>query len=166
VSDSTLVDLFRHHAWANDRLVRACEPLDDAVLDATVPGTFGSIRDTLRHVAFNEERYLAFLNGQEPPETNDVPSNPAAIRERLRRSGEGFIAVAERLAPGTVLRSEYEGESVALPASILVIHAINHATEHRAQIAAILTQNGIEPPSMDGWTYLETMAAPASSSSS
>jgi len=32
---------------------------------------------------------------------------------------------------------------------------INHATEHRAQIMAILTQLGIQPPDLDGWSYFE-----------
>ena len=38
---------------------------------------------------------------------------------------------------------------------LLLVQAINHATEHRTQVAAILTQLGIEPPGMDGWTYHE-----------
>jgi uncharacterized damage-inducible protein DinB len=34
-----------------------------------------------------------------------------------------------------------------------MIQAINHATEHRVHIAAILTQLGVEPPTLDGWQY-------------
>jgi uncharacterized damage-inducible protein DinB len=30
---------------------------------------------------------------------------------------------------------------------------VNHGTEHRSQVATILTQLGVEPPEMDGWTY-------------
>jgi uncharacterized damage-inducible protein DinB len=37
----------------------------------------------------------------------------------------------------------------------LLTQAINHSTEHRAQIATILTQQGIEPPDMSGWAYME-----------
>ena len=32
---------------------------------------------------------------------------------------------------------------------------INHATEHRAQIMAILTHLGIQPPELDSWGYFE-----------
>jgi uncharacterized damage-inducible protein DinB len=32
---------------------------------------------------------------------------------------------------------------------------INHATEHRAQIMAILTQLGITPPELDSWSYFD-----------
>ena len=43
-----------------------------------------------------------------------------------------------------------------MPVSLFLIQAINHGTEHRSQIATILTQIGVEPPEMDGWTYFET----------
>jgi len=32
---------------------------------------------------------------------------------------------------------------------------INHATEHREQIKAIMTGLGIEPPDLQGWAYFE-----------
>lgn len=38
---------------------------------------------------------------------------------------------------------------------MVLVQAINHATEHRAQIMTTLTQAGVEPPSLDGWTYGE-----------
>ncbi len=41
------------------------------------------------------------------------------------------------------------------PRPILLTQVINHATEHRAQIMAILTQLGIEPPELDAWTYFD-----------
>jgi len=40
-----------------------------------------------------------------------------------------------------------------MPVGLFLLQAINHATEHRSQVASILTQLGIEPPNMDGWTY-------------
>ena len=40
-----------------------------------------------------------------------------------------------------------------MPAQLLLLQAINHGTEHRSQIATVLTQHGVEPPSMDGWTF-------------
>ena len=48
---SILGKMFEHNRWANLRAVEACAGLTDAQLDATVPGTYGSVRDTLMHVA-------------------------------------------------------------------------------------------------------------------
>ncbi len=36
----------------------------------------------------------------------------------------------------------------------LIVQEITHATEHRAQIAAIITQLGLEPPDMSVWQYI------------
>jgi uncharacterized damage-inducible protein DinB len=35
----------------------------------------------------------------------------------------------------------------------VVIQAINHAIDHRSQIATLLSQQDIEPPDLDGWSY-------------
>jgi uncharacterized damage-inducible protein DinB len=40
-----------------------------------------------------------------------------------------------------------------MPASLILLQAVNHSTEHRSQVATILTQLQIEPPAMDGWAY-------------
>jgi uncharacterized damage-inducible protein DinB len=37
---------------------------------------------------------------------------------------------------------------------LLLTQSINHATEHRAHINAILTQVDVEPPSLDGWAWM------------
>jgi uncharacterized damage-inducible protein DinB len=63
---SILAELFDHHRWANLRAADACARLSDAELDATVPGTAGTIRHTLMHIAGAEQRYLLRLNGRQP----------------------------------------------------------------------------------------------------
>ena len=40
------------------------------------------------------------------------------------------------------------------------LQAINHATEHRAHVATILSQHGVAPPELDGWTYDEEKVKP------
>ena len=44
---------------------------------------------------------------------------------------------------------------VEYPLASLISQALGHSTEHRAQIAAIITQLGLEPPDMSGWAYME-----------
>ncbi|MGH2379928.1 MAG: DinB family protein [Candidatus Limnocylindria bacterium] len=60
-STPILVEIFRHHAWANERLVEACASLGSTELDLTVPGTYGSVRDTIVHLLAAEERFVALL---------------------------------------------------------------------------------------------------------
>jgi uncharacterized damage-inducible protein DinB len=40
-----------------------------------------------------------------------------------------------------------------MPVSLFLLQAVNHGTEHRSQIATILTRIGEQPPPMDGWTF-------------
>lgn len=157
---STLVQLFRHNLWANLRLIDACRGLSDAQLDASpADGVYGTARDTLRHIVLNEERYLKALQGlplQDPSGTPTSTPSLDELRARSRQSGEGLVAAAEKLPEGHVLQGTWNGQPYTIPAAALLIQAINHATEHRAQIAAVLTQVGVQPPAMDGWTFEES----------
>jgi uncharacterized damage-inducible protein DinB len=47
---SLLADAFDHHVWATLTVLDACGSLTDEQLATTVPGTYGSILDTLRHL--------------------------------------------------------------------------------------------------------------------
>jgi uncharacterized damage-inducible protein DinB len=153
-----LADLFRHNLWANLALVDRCAALPEGMLGMNVPGTYGTIRDTLLHIAGPEERYLTAITGA-PEIRNPVleETNPdlATVREHLRRSGEGFIAFAEAVEGDPNLRVLWHGETHEAPASLFLVQAINHATEHRSQIMTALTQAGVTPPDLDGWTWDE-----------
>lgn len=158
--DTPLVVLFRHNLWANLRLMDACLVLDAAQLSETAGGTYGTIYDTLHHIARAEQSYLIILTGRQP-ETRlrfDRATNMAEIREQARLAGEGMIAYAARVAPSDVGYSDDdEDENLVwpIPAGMLLTQVINHATEHRAQIMTILTQQGIEPPDLSGWAFMD-----------
>jgi uncharacterized damage-inducible protein DinB len=151
-----LVDLLRHHLWANLRLLDGCEALTDDQLDETIHGTFGSIRATLSHLAGAEESYIARLTGEWPADAlrEDAEAGIADIRAHLRRSGEGLIREAQRVGEIGHIRVSWGGNVWQVPAGIILAQAINHATEHRAQISTIITQQGLEPPEVDGWAYV------------
>ncbi len=152
----SLVEMFRHNAWANERLFDACEGLSDAQLDATVAGTFGTVRDTLVHIVGAQERFVAALSGAESVSRERQPyRGPVELRDAARASSDALVALAGQATSGATVTTIDRGERFTLPVWLLLVQAITHATEHRTQVAAILTQQGIEPPGMDGWTYHE-----------
>ena len=170
--DSILTEMFRHNLWANLTLLDLCATLPDEILETDVPGTFGTIRETLGHLAGTEEGYLAGLVGEIAPDSSldeEVSPNLATLRERALRvgevlalatvrehavkSGKGLIAYTEAVAGNPTVRVAWFGQAYEMPASLLLVQAINHATEHRAQIKTALTQAGIAPPELDGWTW-------------
>jgi len=44
-----------------------------------------------------------------------------------------------------------------VPKPIILTQVITHATEHRAQMMAMLTPLGIAPPKRDGWAYFAAL---------
>lgn len=155
-----LVEMFRHNLWANQQLLELCAGLDDDLLAATAPGTYGRVHDTLVHMVRSEEGYLFALTGERGvPLQNKVDGLPKIeeLRERSRRSGERLIEYAERDGGEGTLSGIYQGSPYEMPAAIPLLQAINHATEHRTHIATILTQQDVEPPTLDGWQYGEDM---------
>src|SRR6476620_5183527 len=147
-----LADAFGHHVWASIRVLDACAGLDDAQLATTVPGTYGSILDTLRHLVDADVFYLNVLQGGEPEpfdETGDIPT--------LRAVMEAHDAVWQRLIAGdldpatVVIEHEDSGYDTHAPLGIRLAQALHHGTAHRSQICPTLTSLGIEPPDIDVW---------------
>jgi len=151
----TLTTLFRHNRWANERILERCAGLTEEQLDATIVGAFGSIRDTLQHIVTAERSYFSRISTGQPfrrPE-GAPPLTIAEMTESVRMSGSGLIEWAPKVEAGDTVQVNWEGAPRAVPKTILLTQAINHATEHRAQIMAILTQLGIQPPELDSWSY-------------
>lgn len=157
--DAALVMLFKHNLWANLRLLDACAGLDEEILNAGAPGTFGKVGDTLDHIVGSESGYFYRLNTGQPKPSgvpNEVFPGIEELRERARRSGEGLIEVAGRFQPGEVFRVNWkDGNVYDIPAEVYLAQVITHATEHRSQVMTILTQLGIEPPDLSVWAYCE-----------
>ena len=61
-----LTTLFSHNLWANTTLLEHCAGLGEEQLDASIVGTFGSIRATLTHMARSEESYLHRIITRQP----------------------------------------------------------------------------------------------------
>lgn len=154
---ATLTVLFSHHVWANLRLLECCAALSDEQLDGAMAGAFGTIRDTLQHIVRAEQSYFARIStGQPLQRSPDAPPlSLAAMAESLRATGDGLIAWAPRVSAEDVVQIDWDGVPRAVPKSIILTQVINHATEHRAQIMAIMTQLGVEPPELDGWGYFD-----------
>ena len=153
----TLTTLFSHNLWANLRLLERCAALSNEQLDATMSGAYGSIRDTLHHIATGEQLYFSLISiGQRYDRPKDAP--PLTIAEMtasVRTTGAGLIEWAGQVQADDTAHAYDDEQAVPhyIPKVIILTQAINHATEHRAQIMVMLTQLGIAPPELDGWTY-------------
>ena len=85
-----LDDAFGHHVWATIQLIDACLALSDEQLSTTVPGTYGSILDTMRHLVGGDAGYLFVLSkGQvaEMSEADEGKLTLSDLRAVMERNG-------------------------------------------------------------------------------
>ncbi len=154
-----LATIFRHNLWANLRLIDCCAALTSEQLNATLAGTFGTIRDTLEHIVTSEQSYFSRIStGQRYPRPDDAP--PLSMEEMLalaRATGSGLIEWAPKVQAGDTVEVDWDGTPRDVPKSIILAQVINHATEHRSQIMAVLTQIGVEPPDLQPWEYFDQL---------
>lgn len=155
-----LEKLYEHNNWANLQIIEACLALTDEQLDAQPhSATIGSIRDALEHFITSQQGYLRLLTMPLEQRLNPVPDPPLGeMVEAARRSGEGFVALMRDLSniPATPVETR---DGYYVETWVLIVQAINHATEHREQIKSMLTALGVTPPNIDGWDYGEVTQA-------
>jgi len=148
---NVLLELFRHKTWATLKVIEFCQGLPAEHLEATLPGTYGSVRATLVHLANAETNYQARLLGQPMPEPIEPGADLAVVAERLR----ALAPVWERLLQDPELPDREIGGGrlgTALGVAPLA-QAIHHADAHRTHVLSILGARGLEVPEPDLWAY-------------
>ena len=152
---SELIELFKHNLWANLTILNACEKLTDEQLDTPFVCSYGTIRQTLVHFAGGEELYVHMLLGQPRPPGREEAGFQSfeQLRELLTSTGQKLIEIVENNSiPANYL--ELAGNQTEdLTGSMVILLAINHATEHRAHINSAFSHLGLPPVEIDGWAY-------------
>ncbi len=148
-------DAFGHHVWATLRVIDACLELSPEQLETTVPGTYGSILETVRHLVGADSSYLFVIGGGR---TSPIDEDHMDLRELRAAMEEHRVAwaqvVAEDLDPDAVLvRHREDGSEALAPLGIRLAQVLHHGTDHRSQICTALTTLGIEPPRIDVWDF-------------
>jgi uncharacterized damage-inducible protein DinB len=148
-------DAFDHHVWASLRLMDVCLELTPEQLETSVPGTYGSIVDTVRHLVGADASYLFVTSGGTFPRIDEDSMTLPELRAQMATHGAAWNGVLDADPdPTTVLtRHRDDGTSTDAPVGIRLAQVVHHGTDHRSQICTALTTLGIEPPYIDVWDY-------------
>ena len=155
MTKTLLDDAFAHHMWATLQVMDVCADLEPDQLEATAPGTYGSILDTLRHIVAADSGYLFAMTGGKVQPIDEEQMDLA----ELRKATEGFASeyaslLATDLDPDqVVVRHREDGSETHAPLGIRLAQVVHHGTDHRSQVCTILTTLGVEPPMIDVWDF-------------
>ena len=153
---SDLSDAFAHHVWATLRLLDVCQELGPEQLETAVPGTYGSILETMRHLVEGDSDYLSIMTGDRShlieTEQMDLPD----LRGVMENDGILWASLLRRDLDSSAMVKEIDaddGYERDATTGIRLAQALHHGTDHRSQICTALTALGVEPPGIDAWTY-------------
>ncbi len=154
MNDDALRLAVRHNCWANLELIAFCAKLPAEQLAWTVPGTFGTIRQTLQHIVAAEQGYLLGLTGEMPPRGLFTPDTSAALDELTDRE-RSVQQRCERLlaAPFDAARVTSRPNRPQATAGVVISQLVHHGSDHRAHVGTILGAHGEQPPDLDVWAY-------------
>src|SRR5215469_469341 len=147
---TALLQLCQHSTWATLGLIRYCQGLAAEDLDATMPGTYGTIRATLRHLVESEDADLTDLTGEHPEPLPDDPVALDALAARIEALGPRW----ERFALDIELQ---ERELVTkdgrwrVPGLVPLAAMLQHANEHRTHVLSILGALGHTVSGISSW---------------
>lgn len=144
----------RFNRWANRRLYDSCAALDAQQWEAPLPGAFGTLRDTLAHVAEVDLLWLA-RGGRRLPVTVKAGEaiDVATLSERRRAIDDSLVLWTEVLGEDELdQRLSYrdtEGVARETPLALALAHMFDHQSFHRGEASAMLTALGGEAPALD-----------------
>ena len=150
-----ILESFDYTRWADGHMLRAAAELSSEQFTRDMGSSFPSIRDTLVHMLAVHWVWLSRWEGVSPREMPREWKECTLIE--LRRAWQDVGArqavylssLTDRDLDRELRYTNTAGQPFAMPLGRSLRHVVNHATYHRGQVATMLRQMGVKPPSTD-----------------
>ncbi|MEW5984639.1 MAG: DinB family protein [Acidobacteriota bacterium] len=158
---ATTAALFRHDAWANERMLAAASHLALADFVRNLKSSHASIRDTLVHIVWAEWIWLQRWKGMSPalvfspadfPDVHTLHERHIAVEAERSAFLEGLTEDGLR---EVVEYRNLRGETWRYPLWQQIHHVLNHSAHHRGQVGTMLRQVGAVCPETDLLVYYD-----------
>jgi len=150
--------LFAYDRWATRRVLDVLAGLDPAVWTRTNVVDERGLGGILVHHLGASQRWRIAFETQGGGESPSPESEPLPAIDDLRARWETEWAAVDALLAG--LSDEFPGYVYdGVPVWQMLVHVVNHGTQHRAEAAALLTAEGRSPGELDLINYAEEQAA-------
>jgi uncharacterized damage-inducible protein DinB len=148
--------LYAYDRWATRRVLGVLDGVDDDLWTSTdVVGERGLGGILVHQLGAHQRWRHGFQETGESPEPEEEPL--PTIDELRARWDDEWRAVDAWLPTLTDGFIAYVHEGV--PVWQMLVHVVNHGTQHRAEAAALLTADGRSPGELDLIFYAEEQAA-------
>ena len=159
--------LFEYNYWANERILGAVQQLTPEQYGAPVPGlSFSSVRATLVHTLSAEIIWrMRCLEGVSPVtllREADFPTLDSLRRlwaDEEAATRQGLARLTDESLAGQLAYRTTEGQLMEETLWKLLVHLVNHGTQHRAETAVALTGYGRSPGNVDLIVFLRERSA-------
>jgi len=151
-----ILTLYDYNYWANAKVLEAASHLGKEVLCAPAPQSHGSLRGTLVHILAVEWMWrMRCRAGESPPRY--IPPERFLELESIRvawgeeeKAMRSFLATLEdgHLAE-PVRYASRQGEPRQDALWQVLVHVVNHGTQHRAEAGLRLAELGCSPGDLD-----------------
>ena len=156
----------RYNKWANGQLNTAVMNISHDAYMAKREAFFGSIHGGLNHILLIDRIWRGRVEGNpHPADRLDIivtNSREAFLRERMAEDDiliDFTDSFDEKSLDEKVTYSSLIGFTGTDPRRLILAHMFNHATHHRGQIHALLTQVPADPPPLDLMIYIRETEA-------
>lgn len=149
---TTIRQLFTYHHAAQNRLWPCLDHLTDAQFVQEVAYSNGSIRNHMVHLMSVEQRWFARVLGKPLPERLDYAAYPTrasvrtawdAIQARIESYLADELTDEDMMRPVRyIMRRPHGDEEHTNAVWEILVHVVNHGTNHRAQLLRILHDFG------------------------
>ena len=148
--------LFEYDRWSTRRVLDAAVGIDDATWSASNIIDERGLGAILVHQLGAHQRWRHGISqspGEPHPEDEPLPSL-AELRDRWEQEWHDFEAFLDGI-DDALLAYVHEGIAVWQ----MLVHVVNHGTQHRSEAAALLTAAGRSPGELDMINFAEERVA-------
>jgi uncharacterized damage-inducible protein DinB len=141
---------FKHMAWANKQMLTILQGLPDEAINFSAWNPDWTVGKIAHHIVIAEGRLISRIVNQPSPPEPDAPTTAAGIKELISICAERDAQLLSLVDTPDEMRIFVRyGNEVAFLTSTILVQAVHHASEHRAQISDILASNNLDVLNLD-----------------
>jgi len=141
---------FKHMAWANQQMLLILKELPDEAINFSAWNPDWTVGKIAHHIVIAEGRLISRIIQQPAPEEFEPPVTSAGIEQLITICAERDAQLLALInTPDEMRKFVRYGTEVEFLTSTILVQAVHHASEHRAQISDILAANKMDVLNLD-----------------